>query len=145
MNYNEAKALLDDLRGYQQNGSLASHKSELNALYHEICGKSLPNCKCVNRMDDAIIEIYLKLKDPKIMEIMEKKAKLVKGVYLIHVPNFDGTIYNNSNLTDEVALAFLAQHPERKDWFEVLPDEPKIEEAAEAVEAPKKTRKSKKA
>lgn len=141
MDYNEAQALLNELRGYQQNGSLALHKEALNRLYNEICGKNLPNCKCVNRMDDAIIEIYLKLKDPQIQKIMAKTAKLVKGVYLIHVPNYDGVIYNNHNLTDEVARAFLEQHPERADWFETLPEP--VETAK--TDEPKKTRKGKKA
>lgn len=139
MDYSEALALLNTLRGYQEKGSLAMFKSELDALYFDICGKHLPNCKCKNSMDDALIEIYVKLKDPQIKDIMNKTAKLVKGVVLLHVPNHDGKVYNNNNLTDEVALAFLAQHPERKDWFEVLPEEPKTEEAKPV----KRTRKAK--
>lgn len=45
------------------------------------------------------------------------QAKLVRGVVL----QWHGTHYTNSNLTDEVARAFLASFPQRKDWFEILP------------------------
>lgn len=126
------------MRGYQENGSLALHKDRLNNLYRVVCGKSLPTCNCKNKLDDAIIEIYVQLKRENITEIMERKAKLVQGVALLHVEGFDGVIYTNHNLTDEVARAFLKQRPDRKDWFEVLPD------MDDEQQPKKRTRKTKK-
>ena len=134
-----AKAELNTLRGYQENGSLALHKEALDALYWRVCNKHLPTCKCKNRMDDAIYEIYAKLNNPKITEIMACKAKLVQGVALLHVPQFDGVVYTNYNLTDEVARAFLKARPDRKSWFEILPDE----EEQEQPQPKKRTRKAK--
>ena len=55
------------------------------------------------------------------------KATLVRGVLIYH----EGVQYTNDNLTDEVARAFLAQFPQREDWFEVLPD---VEATAEVAE-----------
>ena len=47
------------------------------------------------------------------------KARLVNGVVLLH----KGNHYTNANLTDKVAREFLAEFPQRSDWFAVLPEE----------------------
>ena len=69
------------------------------------------------------------------------KATLVRGVLIFH----EGVHYSNANLTDEVARAFLVKFPQRKDWFEVLPEKEKKEPEKEpAKEVKKKAKKSEK-
>lgn len=77
------------------------------------------------------------------MNAFNSKARLVNGVVL-HV---GAKVYTNANLTDDVARQFLAQFPQRKDWFASLPEEPeKVKEEPKAEEAatPKAPKKSKK-
>ena len=146
MNYDEAQAELNELRGLADAGqSLAVVKGRIQRLYTEVCRKQLRKCKCKNVLEDALIEIYLTLKRYKNdMNAFNSKARLVNGVVL-HV---GAKVYTNANLTDDVARQFLAQFPQRKDWFASLPEEPekvKAEEPkAEEAATPKATKKSKK-
>lgn len=54
-------------------------------------------------------------------QLTKKKAVLRAGCVLYHVKGYEG-IYTNTNLTDEVARAFLQQRPDKKTWFASLPD-----------------------
>lgn len=135
-----ARAKYNELRGGSNGRPVSIYEAEVDALYFEVCNKHLPDCKCKDKINDALIEIYLKLRNPEIEKIMNKTAKLVQGVALMHVPGFDGVIYTNHNLTDDVARAFLAARPDRVAWFERLPEDKPAEDPA-----PKKTtRKAKK-
>lgn len=143
MDVTTARARFEELRGGSISGP-ASYKEAVDALYFEVCGKHLPDCNCKNKVDDALIEIYYYLNKKNIGEIMNKTARLCKGAVLLHVPGFDGVAYNNTNLTDEVARAYLAARPDHASLFEALPEDPKEETAEEATPAPvKKTRKKK--
>lgn len=144
----EAQAEFTELRGLADTGqSLAVVKERIARLYLEICRKQLRKCKCKNVLEDALAEIYATIqKYKRNMDTYTAKARLVNGVVL-HV---GAKVYTNANLTDEVARQFLAQFPQRKDWFTSLPEmAAKSEPAAEVVEAapsptPKKSKKSKK-
>ena len=142
MNYNEAQAELSELRGLADAGqSLAVVKGRIQRLYTEVCRKQLRKCKCKNVLEDALVEIYLTLKRYKNdMNAFNSKARLVNGVVL-HV---GAKVYTNANLTDDVARQFLAQFPQRKDWFASLPEEVKAEPKAEEAATPKAAKKSKK-
>lgn len=126
-----ALAELNKLKGYSVTGSLLLHESEFDALYMAVCGKHLRNCKCKDRLNDALIEIHVTLK--KQLNEMKNICRLRKGVVIMHVQGYEGKVFNHTNITDDVARAYLAQHPEKAVYFDVLPEaEPaKVEESPE--------------
>lgn len=133
----EQREILERLRGIAENGGdLAAHKESIERLYLQVFGRSLRKCGCKNILRDAVIEIYSMLRVqqlPKNKSIMAGKAKLRKGVVVLH----EGNHYTNANLTDDVARAFLSLFPHRKDWFEVLPSATTEKEVvAEVAETP---------
>ena len=127
MTKEEALAELMVLRGLAEGGAdLALVRPRIARLYNAVCGKQLRQCRCKNVEMDALLEIYTKLKTtPK--NVYMAKARLVNGVVLRH----KGNHYTNANLTDKVAREFLAEFPQRADWFAVLPEE---EQKAEVPE-----------
>lgn len=137
MNYEEAQAELNDLRGLADTGSLAVAKERVEKLYFAVLGKHLRRCRCRNILQDALLEIYTKLRknDKKTMDPNKATAKLVNGVVIF----WKGNHYTNSNLTDEVAREFLASFPQRKDWFATLPSATTAKAVtAEVAKMPKK-------
>ena len=135
MTDNEALAELKDLRGLADTGSLAGAKERVEKLYFAVLGKHLRRCRCRNILQDALLEIYTKLRKKDNSKIMDPniKARLVNGVVL----QWKGNHYTNNNLTDEVAREFLSKFPQRKDWFAVLPSATTAKEVvAEAEEHP---------
>ena len=138
MTEQEALAELNDLRGLADTGSLAVAKERVEKLYFAVLGKHLRRCRCRNILQDALLEIYTKLrkKDKKTMDPNKATAKLVNGVVIF----WKGNHYTNSNLTDEVAREFLASFPQRKDWFYALPSattsKEVVAEAEEHTEKP---------
>lgn len=140
MTIEEAQAELTKLRGYADNGSLASHYEEVDALYWEVCRKRVKKCNCKDRYNDALFEIYRKLNyelstKSKDMAVNDTKARLVRGVVI----QYEGNHYTNANLTDDVARAFLTKFPMRKDWFEALPSATTAKAVvAEVAETPEK-------
>ena len=138
MTTEQAKAELSHLRGIAEGGDIPSNfKARLEALYWAVCRKTLRKCNCKDVIPDALAEIYFKLKTINDKD-MATTARLVNGVVLQH----NGNHYTNANLTDEVAREFLAEFPQRKDWFATLPAEEKDSEAntpkAEVGEKPSK-------
>ena len=139
MNYEEAQAELNDLRCLADTGSLAVAKERVEKLYFAVLGKHLRRCRCRNILQDALLEIYTKLRkndNKKTMDPNKATAKLVNGVVIF----WKGNHYTNSNLTDEVAREFLASFPQRKDWFYALPSattsKEVVAEAEEHTEKP---------
>lgn len=125
MTTEQAKAELSHLRGIAEGGDIPSNfKARLEALYWAVCRKTLRKCNCKDVIPDALAEIYFKLKTLK-NEDMATTARLVNGVVLQH----NGNHYTNANITDKVAREFLAEFPQRKDWFATLPAEEKDSEA----------------
>ena len=137
MTEQEALAELNDLRGLADSGSLAVAKERVEKLYFAVLGKHLRRCRCRNILQDALLEIYTKLrkKDKKTMDPNKAQARLVNGVVLF----WKGSHYTNNNLTDEVARDFLGAFPQRKDWFASLPSASTAKAVvAEAEEHPEK-------
>ena len=121
MTSEEAIQKLEELRGIADKGeSLAPYKGRIDELYWNVCGKHLRKCNCKNVLKDALLEIYAKLMYHKKTNttMAQSHAKLVMGVVL----KWENNHYTNANLTDEVAREFLEKFPQRKDWFEVLPN-----------------------
>ena len=135
MTTEQAKAELSHLRGIAEGGDIPSNfKARLEALYWAVCRKTLRKCNCKDVIPDALAEIYFKLKTLK-DEDMATTARLVNGVVL----QLKGNHYTNANITDKVARDFLAEFPQRKDWFATLPAEEKDSEPkAEVGEKPSK-------
>lgn len=138
MTTEQAKAELSHLRGIAEGGDIPSNfRARLEALYWAVCRKTLRKCNCKDVIPDALAEIYFKLKTINDTD-MATTARLVNGVVL----QMNGNHYTNANITDEVAREFLAEFPQRKDWFATLPAEDKDSEAntpkAEVGEKPSK-------
>ena len=118
MTVDEVKILLSDLnRGYNTPYSSAE-QATIERLYYEVLGKRLSGCRCPDRWHDAVLEInsYIK-KHGKMKE--KSNYKLRAGVILQIAGSSE--IYTNDNLTDEVAAAFLKEHPNAAGRFEVIP------------------------
>lgn len=103
-------------------------RQRIDALYWAMCRKHLPNCKCRDRVADALAEIYHNIK--KGINMSENKATLRRGVLIWHKDK----PYTVSNITDEVAREYLAEYPQNKGYFETLP-EPAEEEVVETTES----------
>ena len=129
MTVDEVKILLSDLnRGYNTPYSSAE-QATIERLYYEVLGKRLSGCRCPDRWHDAVLEInsYIK-KHGKMKE--KSNYKLRAGVILQIAGSSE--IYTNDNLTDEVAAAFLKEHPNATGRFEVIPTAKKDAEAPKA-------------
>lgn len=136
MTEHEAQAELMILRGLAESGGdLALVRERVDRLYWAVCQKHLRQCRCKNVEKDALLEIYAKLMYHSKNNTHMAQAKLVNGVVL----QWQGNHYTNANLTDEVARAFLAAFPHRKDWFAELPGESTAKDVVEEVaETPEK-------
>mgnify|MGYP000649246989 FL=1 len=129
MTVDEVKILLSDLnRGYNTPYSSAE-QATIERLYYEVLGKRLSACRCPDKWHDAVLEInsYIK-KHGKMKE--KSNYKLRAGVILQIAGSSE--IYTNDNLTDEVAAAFLKEHPNATGRFEVIPTAKKDAEAPKA-------------
>ena len=129
MTVDEVKILLSDLnRGYNTPYSSAE-QATIERLYYEVLGKHLNGCRCPDKWHDAELEInsYIK-KHGKMKE--KSNYKLRAGVILQIAGSSE--IYTNDNLTDEVAAAFLKEHPNAAGRFEVIPTAEKDAEAPKA-------------
>jgi hypothetical protein len=115
-------------------------RQRIDALYWAMCRKHLPNCKCRDRVADALAEIYHNIK--KGINMSVNKATLRRGVLIWH----KGKPYTVSNITDEVAREYLAEYPQNKGYFEILPEpaEVKEEPAESKEEKPAETKKTSK-
>lgn len=118
----DSAELINKLRGWA-NDSPAHFLSEFEPLYKSILRKDIPACKCPDKIRDAVLELYsfINKHQNNMDKITNTKARLRMGCVLYHVKGFSG-IYTNANLTDDVARAFIEQRPDKKNWFETLPD-----------------------
>ena len=133
MTRDEALQRVDELKGQLGHPiALLTYADEIERLSMAVLGHGVRRCNCRDRFADALIEIYNYLKTHEEMR-SEIKCRLRRGLLLRH----DGEFYTSMTITDEVARAYLAEHPENASWFEVLPspaeaDEP-VEEPTEAA------------
>lgn len=132
----ETAELLNKLRGWA-NDPPALFLDEFAQLYAQYLRKDIPKCKCPDKVRDAVLELYVFIKRNfnNMDEIKNTKAILRPGCVIYHVKGYDG-IFTNANLTDEIARAFLEQRPDKKMWFEVLPDAEEATEETTVEEAP---------
>lgn len=98
-----------------------SDRQFVDALHQSILGSPVRDCACRNRYADAYYEIYAALpKEIKNLFRMskEKKYRLIGGYVIYH----EGNHYTNVTLTDEIAKAYLAKHPDAAYQFESIPE-----------------------
>ena len=120
MSFEEAKIKAERLRGRFDAPFSFSDKKEIEVMYWEVLGKRLSPTNCQQCYHDALIEIYLYLKNNNKMK--EKSNYRLRAGFIINTPAFNnGKVYSNANLTDEVAESYLAKYPEQVKMFEVLP------------------------
>lgn len=86
-------------------------KQEIERIYEETFGRPIRVCTCKNRVADALIELFQKVKS------MASRYTLKRGALICIGTDY----YSSVNLTDEVAEKYLAMHPEDVVKFERVP------------------------
>lgn len=127
MELNEAKNKVRELRERKEFFAPfnATDKSEIEKLYKAVLGKDFIPTTCQNCYHDAVIELYLYLKNNG--KMAEKCNYRLKAGAIINSPSFEnGKIYTNDNLTDKVAAAFLAKFPKQSFLFQKMPTKAKV-------------------
>lgn len=119
MNVEDAKTIVQELKGRFDAAFSSSDKERIEMLYWEVLGKELKPTSCQQCYHDALIEIYLYLK--KYNKMKEKSKYRMRAGFIINCPAFDGgKIYTNDNLTDDVAERYLARFPQTVEMFQEL-------------------------
>ena len=104
----------------------------LTALYFALFNKTLGGCGSC--LADAMAEIYLYSRK-NVENIMKCNFELKSGVLLAD-PKNKLPMATASNLTDEIAVAYLAENPARKALFEKMPEN--VDELIAAKASPAK-------
>lgn len=98
-----------------------SEKSDIESMYTEVLDKKFIKTSCNDCYKDAVFEIYAYLK--KNGKMKEKTVYRLKNGVLLQMGFGSGEFFTNSNLTDEAAEKYLAEHPENINFFAVFPDD----------------------
>lgn len=128
MTYKEAVETTEALKERFDKPFDNADKGVIARLYGEVLGKELRPTTCQQCYHDALIEIYVYLKNNK---AMKKKCNYrLRAGFIISCPDFrNGKIYTNDNLTDEVAKEYLKKYPKQETYFQTLPeDEESVED-----------------
>lgn len=121
MTYEEARQEAERLREAYERSYTEREKRMVARLYMEVLGKEFRPTSCQQCYHDALIEVYLYLKNNK---TMAKKCNYrLRAGFIISCPDFQGgKIYTNDNLTDTVAEAYLKKYPKQEKMFQQLPE-----------------------
>lgn len=121
MTYEEARQETERLREAYDRSYTDGEKRRIALLYREVTGKDFQQTTCQQCYHDAVIEIYIFLKNNK---TMAKKCNYrLRAGFIISCPDFQGgKIYTNDNLTDAVAKAYLDKYPKQEKMFQKLPE-----------------------
>lgn len=117
LSYIEVMERLSEMRDRFDAGFSNSDRLFINNMSVVVLSKSVRNTACGDCYRDAYLEIYHKLKMLGTMP-KEKKFVLRAGVLL----HFNGKMYVNENLTDDISIAAIADNEGRKDLFQKYPD-----------------------
>lgn len=122
MTIEEARKSIQELRERFDAPFSSSDKTLIEALYYEVLGKTFHPTSCQTCYHDAVIEIYLRIKNYG--KMAKKSNYRLKAGAIINCPIFEnGKVYSNDNLTDEVAKSYLAKFPKNSYLFQVIPTE----------------------
>ena len=121
MTYTEATEEAERLRQAYDRSYTDSEKRMVARLYMEVLGKEFQPTTCQQCYHDAVIEIYLHLKNNK---TMAKKCNYrLRAGFVISCPDFkNGKIFTNDNLTDAVAKEYLKKYPKQERMFQLMPE-----------------------
>ena len=121
MTYTEAREEAERLRQAYDRSYTDSEKRMVARLYMEVLGKEFQPTTCQQCYHDALIEVYLYLKNNK---TMAKKCNYrLRAGFVISCPDFrNGKIFTNDNLTDVVAKEYLKKYPAQEIMFQQLPE-----------------------
>jgi len=134
MTYQEALDRVEELRGHGNAPFSIEQKRLIAQMYPEITGRPFRRTACQRCYHDAVIEMAVKLR--KEQKMREKCNYHMRAGFIIRCGDFDdGEIYTNANLTDDVARRYLERFPNKRDMFDVIPEEP-AETPAEADNEP---------
>lgn len=117
LSYIEVMERLSEMRDRFDAGFSSSDRLFINDMSVVVLSKCVRNTACGDCYRDAYLEIYHKLKMLGTMP-KEKKFVLRAGVLL----HFNGKMYVNENLTDDIAVAAISDNAGRKDLFQKFPD-----------------------
>jgi hypothetical protein len=132
MTVEDAKTIVEELRGRFEAPFSSSDKAHIVRLYWEVLGKEFKPTSCQQCYHDALIEVYLYLK--KNNKMKDKCSYRMRAGFIISCPRFaNGKIYTNDNLTDDVAEEYLAQFPKNVEMFQQLPKDFSIKKVQEKV------------
>lgn len=112
MEFQEIKDKVKDLESKIEKLS-KEDKELINEMYQELFNTSVKNCNCRNVYVDSFFQIrkYMKEND-------KKRTFFLKNGVLVH---WNGGIYSNLNLTDEVATDYLKKYPSNTQDFSKYP------------------------
>ena len=121
MTYTEATEEAERLRQAYDRSYTEKEKRMVARLYMEVLGKEFRPTSCQQCYHDALIEVYLYLKNNK---TMAKKCNYrLRAGFIISCPDFkSGKIFTNANLTDAVAKEYLQKYPKQEKMFQKLPE-----------------------
>lgn len=104
----------------------------IDSLHRAELGEPVRQCTCRNRYTDAVLELYIKLK--RLNKMQKERQYILKRGQLIW---YGADAYTCNNLTDEVAAAYLAQHPDAAHRFERIPAAEPAQPVKRAASSPK--------
>lgn len=140
MTVEDAKTIVEELKGRFDAPFSSSDKVRIVRLYWEVLGKEFKPTSCQQCYHDALIEVYLYLK--KYNKMKAKCNYRMRAGFIISCPRFaNGKIYTNDNLSDDVAEEYLAQFPKNVDMFQQLPKDFSIKKVQKKVADRKKEEK----
>lgn len=117
MTIDEAKQIIDELRGRFENPFNSSDKELIEQLYIEVTGRTFVATTCQQCYHDAVIEVIHYLN--KNGRMAEKLNYKLRAGAIINCPTFkNGQVFTNDNLTDEIAQEYLTEYPEQEVLFE---------------------------
>ena len=122
MELEEAKAIIEELKGRFDNPFSSYDKNQIEKLYFAVLGKTFVATSCQQCYHDALVEVIHYIKNNN--KMAEKKNFVLRAGVIINCPTFQGgKVFSNDNLTDEVAEEYLKAFPEQAVLFDELPDD----------------------
>lgn len=154
MTHSEARELVEGLKARFDGAFSPKDKETIKRLYLAVFGKAFRVTSCQRCYHDAVIELYLYLKNN--MELAKPKNYELKRGFIIACPTFhNGQIFTNDNLTDEIAEEYLQLFPNMAKYYARIPEKPvlnapqtaeteKVNNYTPAEKKPRRTKKAKK-